>query len=256
MEWWMIIKKTLDRNKLKLIDIRIKNDVFMSEFAKNMVILCNTHQTKHRNWKICEHKLKDILIAMTKKYDINMLYGVTERAGYKYNEKISYPADITNKTKIMTNILNVIYPKNGNDLYHTICWKYWAHTGELKTFFNAINHMEIIVVGPSHFQNFGEKIKAKNFKHIKIHKTEALLNVEDYKNQMIEINNKANNPKIFIMQGGSPIMWLITNLHGKIKNCSMIDMGQAIDTYYYFDNIKKMPWISKLNSPPNWIKIK
>ncbi len=54
-------------------------------------------------------------------------------------------------------------------------------------------------------------------------------------------------------------MWLITELHGTLKNANLIDIGRAFDVYYFYDPVMRNSpawmfgqWLTRRNTA--WVK--
>ena len=246
IEFWMLVSKAITNINLYKEDIN--SDKFLNKVASNMVTAWEVQKTG-RPWKLSQDSFYRILKFIVNKKPNDILFGISTTGSPK-----KYP-DIISLIEINSFINKTL---NEMDIYNASCWKYWAYTGEIHTFFKNINKNKICVIGPSHLKNFNEKINAKNFNYIEISDKEASLHVMKIKNEIINHNKKSKDYTIYIIQGGSPAMDFMIQSHEQLKNACMLDIGRALDIYYYYDPIKnKFPrwywggWADY--KPPTWL---
>ena len=122
--------------------------------------------------------------------------------------------------------------------HSALIWKYFCLTNELSEFFKEIKDYSIVVVGMDHLKELNSIFP--NMKHYAL--TFESCTVENREKHLYELYNLINDGKknIVLFQAGEPYStWLIYKLSFelKIKNCSLIDMGRALD---YFCPNRKM----------------
>jgi len=257
VEFWMLMSKALRRMKADTTVLNkkhLQSDAFLQRLAKTMVIEWS-YQSKGRPWKVSSESFYRIvkMIASTKPKDF--VFGVTD---------MGHPTEYPVKEPFLQNRQNVAFFLNkvlDDDLivYSAAGWKQWSFTGEIHKFFMSINHNRIAVVGPSHLENFGSKINAAKFDYIEIPSKDACLHVEDISKTILEHNKNTTEYTVYLVQGGAAAMDFMDMIHNQMTNCCVIDIGRSLDTYYYYDPIKKQlpnwywgTWLSY--DPPTWLK--
>jgi hypothetical protein len=259
IEYWMLMSTAL--NKIN-VDLRTKNveylksDKFLMNLANNMLISWES-QKKDRPWKASKETLYRIIKGIIiNKFD-NLLIGVTDTGSPRtYPIKEKFLNRHGNVLKFLSQVLD-----DELKIYSASGWKYWAYTGEIDNFFKSINTKKITIIGPSHLKDFGSRIGAKNFDYINIPDKDAGLHTIDIKDKIIKYNKQSKEYTVYLIQGGGAAMDFMIMAHEHMNNCCMLDIGRALDIYYYYDPIKKSypkwywgGWADAV--PPTWLKNK
>ena len=240
VEWWMLLSKAT-----KAIGLNIKNGIdkkLIPRIASEMILEWNLRQKMNRKYKANKSVIRRILEMSIDKKPSKFFLGVTDRSIVR---DTTFP--LPNRAGELLNLIKGTLPK-GEIPIHALPFRIWAVTGEINRFFDLIRHKNIVVVGPSHLQNLGYKLKLKHYNYVNIHNSNAILHVEKTKLQIEKLHDKflsGHDDVTYFFIGGSAAMWLITELHGKLKNANLIDIGRAFDVYYYYDPVMKQY--------PNWM---
>ena len=217
-----------------------------------MVYVWRKKQLNIRPWKISAAPIERILKTIINLQPDSFMFGISDIIKSKDNRinqgvSLGYQPDMFLK-KILPNDITI---------YDTTCWKDWAHDGTINRFIKYIKNKNVTVVGPSHLADFGKRVQLNKFNYIQINDREAALHTKDIAKKIKNIHNNKQYT-VYLLQGGLAAIDLTTLLHGKIQNCCILDIGRAIDVYYYYDPIRKtFPrwyWGGWLDlNPPTWL---
>lgn len=252
IEWWKMVGGALETMKMKELPDNL-TDEFIEKLAYHMLDAAKK-QRGVRPWKVKDSVFADIIKYVSKHpLPETMLVGAGSQP-MTASKKLYMPTGSEIK------LISKIVPEN--NAFFAPVWRRYAFTGELDWFLKKINRYKIVVVGPWYFKNFGQKANLQNFFHIEIHRNNAILHVEQTFNRILKFHKKniANNEKIvYLCCGGPAVIWPIINLHDKIDNAVLLDVGMSIQVYYYYDPIRKNSpryfwgtWLDKF--PPKWLK--
>jgi len=247
IELWMMVWKSFDGMKVDIETISedvLTSDEFIDALSEQMKIVWNTKQNLGRPWKFYSDTVKRIMHKAASENPENFMLGISDLE------------TMMNKKGIM--FLKKFLPAN-TKIYDSTCWKAAAYNGQIDQFMNNLQDKNVILIGPSHLANLNKKVKLNNFNYIQIDDKEAALHTKQTAKEILHIH-KTNRNKytVYLIQGGAAAIDLTTMLHDEIKNCCIIDIGRAIDVYYYYDPIRnKFPkwyWGGWLDlRPPTWL---
>ncbi|NJO18695.1 MAG: hypothetical protein HC877_24105 [Thioploca sp.] len=212
------------------------------------------NKTNGMNYIITAENFEGILKMIVNPKPKNFHLSVSDRT-YYYG---SYP--IPNGKPWVANLIKQMCPP-GEIPFNSLVWKTWAMNGQIHKLFTDLKEYEIVLIGPHYLSKLPNIVKNNKIKHIKIHETNASINIEKQIKKLISLHEKLQNGDkkiIYICEGGAPVNWLIYRLHGKLKNAYMLDVGRSLDIYFYNDPIrKKTPhwqwggWVEP--NPPTWM---
>jgi len=253
IEFWMMAWRAFAQmgTDIKKLDSKqLKNKKFISLLAKNMIDVWNVKMKNGRPWKGSNLVFERILQMIMEEQLPNFMLGINEPLGKRKQDRYLY-------LNPQANLFLQKFLHNQTIIHDSNCWKYWAHDGTIDLFMKNLSNKNVTIIGPSHLKDFNEKVKIKKFNHIQIHDREAALHTIVYSKEIIK-QHSSDDYKVYLIQGGSAAMDLCILLHDKMQNCCIIDIGRAIDVYYYYDPIrKKYPkwyWGGWLDvKPPKWL---
>jgi hypothetical protein len=234
----MMIMKALPIDGVLTSDI-IENGLdkkLVPVLAKEMCKVWEQKQRGKRPWRSSVAVVERILEMSISKKPSRFFLGVTDRCNVN-NRTFPLPP----RGRRVTHIIKGMLP-NGEVPIHALPLRIWAVNGEINDFLNQIRHKNIVIVGPKHFENFGYKLKLENYTHIEIHSTKAIQRVKKIKKRIEEMHEgllSGHKDVTYFFIGGSAAMWLVTELHGKLENANLIDVGRAFDPYYFYDPVRK-----------------
>lgn len=237
VEWWMLITKALKEAGLRTGDV-VKNgidDKLIPELAKGMSKAWNEKQRGRRKYKIRDSVNERIIRMTVEEKPPGFFLGVTDRCNMNVT---TFPLP---RRGNMVDLIVGMLPK-GEIPIHALPFRIWAIDGQINHFINLIRHKNIVVVGPRHLRNFGYKTKIKNFNFVEIHTSDASLHVEKTKAQIKRLHNgflSGHEDVTYFFIGGAAAMWLITELHGELRNANLVDIGRAFDVYYFYDPVRR-----------------
>jgi hypothetical protein len=245
----------------KIINCRKADDRFMSELAKSIVTL---GVKNNKNWYYNDKKFIEIL-----KENLKILYStipsnlyigiypvfIDSKGEHKIN-KFTNEERNTSMEKYFDKIINK-FSQNKN-FYHSTIWAKWVFEGDFLKFLDKYNNYPIVLIGAPYFKDFGEVMGLKNFYHISIPFKKAYKKIDN----IIETTYKQhvdllkNNKKVIYIGAGSFVTRYIfckllsstgkdpfiynKNKKYKLNNAFMIDIGRALNLYYYWP-VKKNP---------------
>jgi len=234
IEFWMMAWKAFVQMGIdikKLDSKQLKNKKFISLLAKNMINVWNAKLKNGRQWKGSNLVLERILQMIMEEQLPNFMLGISESLGKRKQDRYL-------NLNPQANLFLQKFLPDQTIIYDSNCWKNWAYDGTIDLFMKNLSNKNVTVIGPSHLKDFNKKVKIKNFNYIQIDDGEAALHTIAYSKEIIKQHSN-DDYKIYLIQGGSAAMDLCILLHNKIKNCCIIDIGRAIDVYYYYDPIRK-----------------
>lgn len=261
IEWWLMIKKSLTTMKIPTNQLRplLLDNNFLTKLAHEIVYTWEHGQCGDRLWAADVSIVKRVLKMSIDKRPNNFFVGITDRA---FPATDQYPSPKGDKwIASVINIIETMLPY-GEIPINALVLRTWAVNGAIDQFISKIKHKKIVLVGPSHLENLGYKLNLENYSYMPIHDTEALLRAPVTKNNILTQHTKLlkhNKDVIYFIVGGSAAMWLTAELHEKLDRAYIIDIGRALDVYYYYDPIKhQLPqwmwggWLDRRN--PTWVK--
>jgi len=230
---------------------------FIKTWSQNMIRAWEEKQSYKRPWVFKSEIFEEQLNMIVNPKPNNFKLAVSDRAWF-FGKFPPPPGNWPWSPRMVKKMI-----PSGEIPFNAICWRRWGYFGEIQKFFNTFKDKRIVIVGPYYFDNFGEKLGLKNYTHIKISHTNASEYVYDYLEEIKKFHNSISpsDDVIYFFSGGSPGIWLIQQLHNKLHNAFMIDIGRAFDVYYFYDTIRKGDaawkwgcWLER--NPPKWIKNK
>ncbi|MDP2685273.1 MAG: hypothetical protein Q8P20_09650 [bacterium] len=258
IEWWMLVIKGLPRCGIKLAEMARKKEQFINKLSHEMIRAWEVQQRGARKYHCSADIVARIIRMSISPKPLNFFLGVTDRCNVNH---VTFPLPARGKNLVP--IIRATLPQ-GEIPIHALPFRIWAVTGEINEFINKIRHKNIVIVGPSHLANFGDKLNIKNFHFVEIHSYNAALHVAKTKAQIKKLHStfmSGHDDVTYFFIGGSVAMWLITELHGELDNANLIDIGRAFDVYYFYDlAMKQYPnwmfgqWLNRRNTA--WIKTK
>jgi len=229
VEWWQMFCGALDNLNINLKNIQL---IESKKIATQMVKVWGK-QRRSRPWGVSIEAFKGVIDFITKECPENFIVGITDRTpGKQFFERPIYPDSHRGRQKHIIEVIKQIIPEQ-NNLYDAMCWKYWGSSGELERMIRYTNNhnIKIVLVGPEELKDFGKVCGVKNYSYLNIHSTEAALHIRKYKRMIKEFDKNTSGKKIYMMQGGSSVMWLCVKLHNKLKNSFMFDVGKGLNMY-------------------------
>lgn len=241
VEWWMLLIKSLNAHGLKPYDIKNNLDhKLIPSLARGITKAWNHQQRGNRQYKSDNAVIERILRMSASPKPKGFLLGVTDRCHVRDK---TFP--LPPRGKNMVNLIEGILPK-GEIPIHALPVRIWAVDGRINRFLNLVRHKNIVIVGPDHLKNFGRKLNLKNFNFVEIHKSDAIKHVKETKAKIERLHKRfmhGHEDVTYFFIGGGAAMWLITELHGRLQNANLMDIGRAFDVYYFYDPVMR-------NSPP------
>lgn len=260
VELWMMIDGAIKNMGIPISQISyefLSSDENLKKLAKEISKYWETKRRGVRPWKSNDDAVYRVLKGITEKHTDNFMFGISSRCLTTSNIG-------ANNYQIRDILLRIMHV-SGQTGYSSFIWRDWASSGKINNLIEAFNFMpklKVVIVGAYYFNNFGQKLKLNNYDHICIHQNEALLHLKETKQEILIKHNqylKNNDFVLYMLVGGTAAMWLILELYRELPSASMIDIGRALDVYYYYDKIKKFTptymwghWLTK--SPPKWVK--
>ena len=111
-----------------------------------------------------------------------------------------------------------------------IFWKTATIDGRIAEFYAALRTRRVALVGPRWLSRFGAFAKLPDFTFIEIDEEAARCERADILRRVSRYAAAAGGkPTIILFQGGPVATWLILKLHGNVANCTLIDMGVALN---------------------------
>ena len=197
--------------------------------------------------KLLLDEVKKIIFNI-KKYDIDLAIS-----------PVGAPQQIHTKISDLSEFIKKSLPSDYLP-YYAVCWKIYALSGDLTNFLEKIIEKKIIVVGLEHLLEINKKFPNHSIENF-------VLNFESSKpfnrNKVFEeLKEKIKPNTVFLFQAGDILStWLIHKLSSyRVKTCSLIDMGRALDYYCSnkylnkkdselyplpLDNFYDQPWLRK-----------
>lgn len=259
IEYWNMIRSAMRLMGFPGTDMpNIKIDsIFLDELAINMINSFKNDFKVHRGrpWKFSQKVFRNHLSAITSVKSNNFILAISDK-GVCYEDKVSKSGRMW-----QSDLIKSFIPIGEVPFLSTV-WRKWAQNGEIQNFIDIIKNKAVIIVGPSYYKNLGFKIGLTNYKYIEISLKEACLHVDRTKRQMISKHSemiKNNNDVTFLLSGGSAGAYLVYELHNKLKNTHLLELGRAMDVFFCYDDIRKtLPkwvfgqWME--DNPPLWLK--
>lgn len=234
-----------------------KNAELYNKIGFKMIEAWEKEQSYGRPWKFDSKIFEDHAKIILNPKPLNFYLGISDRAWYFDQWP---PPPHSEWSGWFDPFLYSILPKEETQ-WNSLVWRRWGHSGKIQEFFKKLQNKTFCIVGPYYYNNFADKLQLPNAHFIEIDYLEASLKIKETYNKIIkqhEILLKTNDDVIYIIVGGAPGAWLVINLHDKLKNAFLIEVGRALDPYYYYDSFMKnvdiQLWGSWLKrNPPKWI---
>jgi len=237
-----------------------KDQEFYDKIGPAMLDAWVKEQSYGRPWLFTEKIFADHVKFITKPKPNDFFLAASDRAWY-FDDWPPPPHDAWSRWAD-TVIQGMLPP--GETPWNSLVWRRWGHSGKIQRFFAELKDKTFCFVAPYYYKNFGEKLQLSNFHFIEIDYLQASLHLEKTYNQIIDKHKelrKNNEDIIYIVVGGAPGSWLVINLHGKLDNAFMIEIGRGLDPYYVYDSfieekgINMQFWGNWLKRfPPTWVK--
>ena len=256
IEYWMMVAKAFNNlgiSPRQMSSYFLEPNNNIGKIAQEMCKIWELKQRANRPWKSDVNVVHKTLMGLKQTYPDNLMFGLS-----LFNLYIPINHDKAGVRDVVINLMSA----TKKEAYWTYCWREWAYNGKINTLITAANsvpNLKIVIVGSHYFKNFGQKLGLHNFDHIEIHPHNAALYVKDTKKEILNRHSKyikENNNVLYLLVGGSIAMCLILELHNLLSSAFMIDIGRALDVYYYYDcNSEKYAhkgWL--LTCEPKWVK--
>lgn len=129
-------------------------------------------------------------------------------------------------------------------LYDAMMWKRWALSGALSRLAQAVRGHPVVLVGPSKFHTLGQKWNLPEYRHVAIGpQLSQLIRHEILERTLTSVRAaiRPDRPKPIVMfQCGSLAYWLIRRLRSRCPDAFYLDIGQALDLWYWKP---REPWM-------------
>jgi hypothetical protein len=122
-------------------------------------------------------------------------------------------------------------------VYDATMWKRWVLSGDMPRFVDTVRRFPVVLVGPQKFATLGEKWRIDRYTHVVIPPAKTQQIRHRVLAGMLELLGSLLSAggarPIVLFQCGSLSPWLIRRLHRRLPAVSYIDIGQALDTWYW-----------------------
>lgn len=110
--------------------------------------------------------------------------------------------------------------------YYGVVWKEAELNGSIVPFYEALKKMRTIIVGLNHLSK-----NKHNFEHFELDLNSSKPeNRNKVLNELEKTISSKNEDCVVLLQAGDLFStWIIYHLRNRVKNCSIIDMGRALD---------------------------
>lgn len=134
--------------------------------------------------------------------------------------------------------------KSSDALYDASTWKRWALSGHLALLAEEARRHPVVMVGPGKFHTLGEKWRLSRFHHVAIPRRRSQLIRHSILQQTIAALNAVGElphakPIVLFQCGASIGYWLIDRLRKSHPDVFFLDLGQALDVWYWTG----LPWM-------------
>lgn len=237
-----------------------RNDNYIRHLARHMVEFKN----KKSPWKYCTNIYVDVLKMMI---DINQrpsdfLFGISDTSFNQREEprcNIKEGVTVRGRARFRKGMFTVgcrqaamkaLLPRD-HILFDGSCWKEYGWYHEIDGFFNKYKKEKIVIIGPSYFSDFDQRLGLLNFEHIPIDYYKAsnkAFETRDFIFHKHEQLKQENEFVIYFITAGTFGAWLTSKLHGyrdgteKLERAFVIDCGRMLDVFY-LEIAKKMRWV-------------
>jgi len=207
--------------------------------AKNIVHAWHHGQSYGRQFQADTKALRSLVSAFGRPTPDNLLFGFSNTA--IHSGPLPPPRDKHNVADFIQTFTTVA----GKVPYNAFIWRSWAYSGEIHTFLSGIaknKKLKIVIVGPFLYKNFGYKMGLKNFEHIEIDKYKALIYINKTKREIIRRHKtyvSQGYDVLYLFIGGSAATCMVLDLHSHLERAFMLDIGMAVNVYYFHDEIVK-----------------
>lgn len=107
---------------------------------------------------------------------------------------------------------------------------------------DALRDLPVVVVGPPHFADFGERVGLPRFDHVSIHPTKAIRERDSVLSAVEKrIKRLRGAPAAMILQAGSLSWWVMHRVFPRGPQITYLDVGRAIDVWYP-EVVSTQPW--------------
>ena len=214
--WDFIYKALPDR------EFNIDSEADLKELAAGMV----KQTTK---WFVKDEIYFDILKLITSRVDENILYAINDTAHHYRRAKRQHMKYKSKRIAHLHKIMND-FIRHKDILFHGGIFRSYAINKQLIEFLNKYKNRRIVIVGPPYFLDFGERAGLENYSHINIPYRTAT----DFIDEILEkVKSNHQDETIYLFVAGALASWFIYKLHATLRNSFMIDIGRALDIFYY-----------------------
>jgi hypothetical protein len=239
-----------------------KDQKFFDEIGQHMLDAWVKEQSFGRPWQFTAELFGDHIKCIAKPKPDNFYLAVSDRAWYF--DQLPPPPH-PEWSHWAGGVIKGMIPDDETP-WNSIVFRRWGHSGKMQRFFNELRDKTFCFVAPYYYANFGDKLQLPNFHHIEIDYLKATMELDETYDKILKKHEeltKDGKDVIYIVVGGAPGSWLVINLHDKLQNAFMIEIGRALDPYYFYDsfitenNVNLQFWGSWLKRfPPTWVKDK
>jgi len=121
-----------------------------------------------------------------------------------------------------------------------LVWKKAVLDGSIVEFFRVIGDQRIVVVGPSHLRVHERLWRWQDAHFVEIHPTDARKDRYQIL-QSLKSTLRCDEFGTVLLQCGSLSAWMVAKLHQHQMNCSVLDLGRALD-FVDPETVLKQPW--------------
>ncbi|MEK7996192.1 MAG: hypothetical protein AAB403_20525 [Planctomycetota bacterium] len=143
------------------------------------------------------------------------------------------PEDMGDRLRLLAG-----YFRPRDTLYDATMWKRWALSGDLAKLAEATRSHPVVLIGPQKFQSLGEKWRLGSFRHVTIGPRLVQLvrhSLLDRATDAIRaaLAEPGAMKPVVLFQTGSIAYWLIHRLRACFPDVFYLDLGQALDLWYW-----------------------
>jgi dTDP-4-amino-4,6-dideoxygalactose transaminase len=145
--------------------------------------------------------------------------------------------------------------------FNSTLWRKWFWNGQIKKLFDEINgdkNIRVVIVGPPHLASFKEKSGLNKCSFFEVDRHNAAGFVDSYyeKIKKEHAGYLANNEYVVYFGGaGVCTQILFSRLQGELVDAAMIDVGRAMDVYYFYESFEHFGYGDKTWSRGSWLTL-
>lgn len=227
----------------KILKFKVPMDI--SDHRKMMIaaqIYCEGEQAM---WKASPKVVYDCFDLM-RNFDIynknESFYLAISHLGYPQSEVKQAEIKRVRNIPLYNNFIH----KNA-EVYDGLLFKKAIINNKFHKILDLIFNKNVIIVAPNNedvnqivlskyfMENFGKRFGIKNFYHVDIHPFEAAIYYEAITSNVVEahykISKSSSEDTVILFKAGPLGPAIMKNLHGKLQNTFMIDIGNAFDIF-------------------------